>query len=60
MNRKLKPCPFCGGVAQILPAYSGASKVWYVICTNCHNTSLQNEIKQTVIEAWNRRVKNEG
>ena len=55
---KLKPCPFCGGKAEILSGFNGkytvqcgsggcmANIAW---CTN----------KDSAIKAWNRRVNNE-
>lgn len=58
MNDKLKPCPFCGGKAEIyedtiiksLPAYS-------VYCTKCYaRTYGLYDKKDDAIESWNRRV----
>ena len=53
----LKPCPFCGSKAEILSGYSGCEKVYFVICGDCQNRTSSNELTQTVIAAWNRRVK---
>ena len=55
MNKKLKSCPFCGGIAEIFTGYSGCEKVYRVECTQCRGRSLESEIKATVIDAWNRR-----
>ena len=71
MKRELKPCPFCGGSAQITHApYAGTS---YIQCTNCqammgryNKTTMSGhklfkvhcETEETVVEAWNRRVNN--
>lgn len=50
----LKPCPFCGGTAQ-LKEISGR---WAVECAkHCVGTRIFNE-KQKPIEAWNRRAEN--
>jgi Lar family restriction alleviation protein len=57
---KLKPCPFCGGEAEIL--YLDYSREHYVECRNkyCHldvATDLS-KTKKTAIKHWNKRAKN--
>lgn len=63
---ELKPCPFCGGEATLFVAPEGGVFVKCVRCgakTKCRVDSdafskPTNAVK-SVIEAWNRRVKEE-
>ncbi|MBR0150232.1 MAG: Lar family restriction alleviation protein [Synergistaceae bacterium] len=55
-EKELKPCPFCGGVAQLLPAYHGSSKVWRVTCSRCLSSSPSNELPVIAINHWNKRT----
>ena len=71
MSEELKPCPFCGGKPwiNITPLY-GALASYEVECPYCR-VKKWSEIglvddeegmetrKQSVIEAWNRRINNE-
>lgn len=50
---KLKPCPFCGGEAELFRDYMG----WYVIeCTACGNGTLHFAKSDGAVNAWNRRA----
>lgn len=50
---KLKPCPFCGGKAELFQDYMG----WYVIeCTACGNGTLHFANSDGAVNAWNRRA----
>ena len=55
---KLKPCPFCGGEAEIIEhEYVGAPNTYGCICMKCNSQSYQFfEQPNKAIEAWNRRV----
>ena len=59
----LKPCPFCGGGAQIEHDYDGFGYS-YVRCTKCGLMSIKfiKSFKissdKEAIDFWNRRVKN--
>ena len=64
---KLKPCPFCGGKAELghtikESAYGNTS---FVFCTNCSangkmiRVSSKYSSDERAIEAWNRREKND-
>lgn len=49
----LKPCPLCGGEAELIDTVRGTH---LIICKNC-GLETQNYIdKCNLIEAWNRRI----
>lgn len=63
---KLKPCPFCGGIADVMNnenetvnyrAFGYGTRgyaTWYICyCKECGATG------QTAIDAWNRRLESE-
>lgn len=52
-NTELKPCPFCGGKADIHQAYDSS---YCVQCNVCGATTLYNSKKFVVIRKWNRRT----
>ena len=69
MSDKLKPCPFCGGKAEIIERFNSFARVNFYnigctdnalciawICTdkNC-NCQDGYSIKSEAISAWNRR-----
>ena len=65
-EEKLKPCPFCGGKAELYEseAYNLKTEVkeknirWFVMCKQC--TALTcGALKKKAIEAWNRRTNDE-
>ena len=58
MSKKLNPCPFCGGEAEI--DYFDDDE-WFVRCANlegdceiCPSTRFY-ETREEAVEAWNRR-----
>lgn len=66
---ELRPCPFCGGEAELCKSYGNDGQVHYdtayVRCTKCHaktKTVITNGyygVKTTardVMNDWNRRV----
>ena len=63
---ELKPCPFCGGEAEIVPHrfFSEKLKAWKtesygVECKNCHTSGYQFwGCEEHAIKAWNRRADN--
>lgn len=58
----LKPCPFCGGDAQLDHVQLGITLYSKVRCLNCHCSTKEFCISTKVssdelsIEAWNKRV----
>ncbi|WP_293601964.1 Lar family restriction alleviation protein [Ruminococcus sp. CAG:330] len=58
-NIKLKPCPFCGGVARIA---SVGETVVFVTCQTCHvgtqgiSVSAEYCANEKAAEEWNRRA----
>lgn len=58
---ELKPCPFCGGRAEIdsYETFAWCERTYIVGCGNDNclvSPSVKGEIKSETIEAWNRRV----
>lgn len=57
---KLKPCPFCGGEAEITKNICAV----YIRCKDCKSTTaaftamIETCALNDAIEAWNRRVEN--
>ena len=67
---ELKPCPFCGGQAELVTGYQEHilfydTKYVYVRCKNCKaetdsvNLSAYYSAKDKAIENWNRRENND-
>lgn len=69
---KLKPCPFCGGKAEIEEGWDHDGRerypVWRIYCTKCYVGMMFHQeycygIKPTTrnqaISTWNRRVTDE-
>ena len=60
---KLKPCPFCGGEAEIIrdktfSAETGealTTLMWFVWCTEC-SALVSGTTEDDAISEWNRRV----
>ena len=51
---ELKPCPFCGGVAEISLLFGR----YGVACSSCQGAIIPcpYQSKEEAIEAWNRRA----
>ena len=53
---ELKPCPFCGGQAELRIVGIGGYKTAYEVrCLNCGVGTDYDEDKQSVIDVWNTR-----
>ncbi|MDR1465425.1 MAG: Lar family restriction alleviation protein [Oscillospiraceae bacterium] len=52
MNIQLKPCPFCGGIADI---WQGCD-YHYVMCRRCKSKTADFEKDDEAVDAWNKRA----
>lgn len=55
---ELKPCPFCGGEADLSDTAvrtKQGKKLWSVECMEC-GVILDRESREDALEAWNNRV----
>ena len=63
---KLKPCPFCGGEAEMYNGTDIVGKYWYVRCKKCYSRGagayesgkeLEPQEEYTaIIRAWERAI----
>lgn len=51
-DKKLKPCPFCGGEARIKNFYGNR----FVQCEDCRTTTSVYSKKEKAIAVWNTRT----
>lgn len=62
-EKELKPCPFCGGKAEMVTEYSDPFECGGVIyCVDCGakiEFGCGGEVRLNAVEAWNRRVKDD-
>lgn len=58
LNEELKPCPFCGGDAEIVNIEEGENAGGScVCCTRCMASSnVEFEFKENFVSNWNRRA----
>ena len=57
----LKPCPFCGGEAEVLTAESmNGGYLFGIMCNDCRSRGDVYDTEAEAIEAWNRRSDNNG
>ena len=54
MPNELKPCPFCGGEAEV--TYDDTPVRIIVMCTSCEVRTDWFYNRDTVINLWNMRV----
>lgn len=52
--KELKPCPFCGGEAQVHK--NGGNLFFRILCFTCWTSTGNYHTKKEAIEAWNIRV----
>lgn len=55
-KEKLKPCPFCGGNAEIKKGCTFGGNFYFVKCKKCSSEGERKYGKSEAIAAWNRRV----
>ena len=58
---ELKPCPFCGGKAELSEADEEGEDAYSVMCTRCLATSpvrfsIKEDAEPLLIDAWNSRA----
>ena len=61
-NSELKPCPFCGGEAEIKKQQHILNDVYSVVCKDkvCRGRAVKPLVdKEAAIVAWNRRAADE-
>ncbi len=51
---KLKPCPFCGGKAEMFSLKYMANE-HFVRCSQCDSSTHGQKTKEEAMEIWNRR-----
>ena len=60
MKEEIKPCPFCGGKAEMTcddaAGYMGYTSDYYVSCKKCGATGKYEKSKAKAITAWNKRT----
>lgn len=55
MSNELKPCPFCGGKAELRCFMN----FYWVKCIKCEVSTDAKPSLEKTIKAWNRRTNNE-
>lgn len=59
MAKRLKPCPFCRGKAELLIVPGDTKSQWLVACKNKCCNQYPHKSEQDAIESWNTRVETE-
>ena len=56
-NEELKPCPFCGGKAELIDV---GRYEWFIKCRRgCVEQTHVYKAKSSAVKAWNRRKSTE-
>lgn len=58
INAQLKPCPFCGGHANLLKGNEFSNEYWHVVCGRCLTETRKVNSPDDAIRLWNRRKDN--
>ncbi len=53
-GKELKPCPFCGGNAEM--NHGDEHGVWWVDCSDCGAETVGHSTEEEAAYAWNRRI----
>ena len=62
MANELKPCPFCGGEAEVITHMQCMAKAYCVVCKDkeCRGRAVKPlRDRDKAIAAWNRRANDE-
>ena len=61
-TNRLKPCPFCGGQAELTKFYNGECDKYIVQCQNpnCQAETTCSDEAEDVVAIWNRRLNEKG
>lgn len=54
MNETLKPCPYCGGEAEILTSTSTINR--WASCTECASEGPEGDTAEAAVALWNTRT----
>ena len=56
-EKELKPCPFCGGKAEVNKAFHDYIRYWVecLLCKASAHNQMKQELKAEAITAWNTR-----
>ena len=52
----LKPCPFCGGKAELVEDVWSDNEYCYVTCVDCHAGTNACDTQDEAVAKWNSRV----
>lgn len=55
---KLKPCPFCGGEADLY--FLSYDRRYFVICEKCDFKTAEFWTEKEAVDAWNKRADERG
>ena len=55
-DERVKPCPFCGGEAEIIKAHLFGGDIYICRCVDCVAQSAFCGTKEEAVAEWNRRV----
>jgi len=55
MSQELKPCPFCGGPAELICVKGDNEKPGVVVCMSCEASGPEAPTGSLSIAAWNKR-----
>lgn len=52
---EIKPCPFCGGEADLMTPEDDQMRLYTAMCMGCYCTGKECETEAEAIKAWNTR-----
>ena len=51
-----KPCPFCGGKAELIKSDLYPTDTWFVVCHECEIKTFLFKTPEMALSRWNRRA----